>query len=248
MLKQIYKKTNKKIFSLFLLFFFISSSFFLFYGQTNALALLEEYGGAESQIADAMQDGSISDPSGAMGSYINWLVQMAFILGSISAVFLIVIGGIQYITTDSYSKKSEGKTRIQNALGGLLLLITSFVWFNTINPETLNVKLAIAFPGMTNSQDVLRQVQDVLNSDPSLRYDFRGVKNSADECSCTAIEGRRVMKKVWSLGKKQTSEGLKQTFACYCFYDMEDDENPFNYSPEDKKSNEEIEQLMQSAG
>ncbi len=59
------------------------------------------------------------------------------------AVIMIVIGGIQYLSTDAVSGKSEGKQRIVNALVGLLLAIASYIILNTINPQTLKFNLTI---------------------------------------------------------------------------------------------------------
>jgi hypothetical protein len=56
------------------------------------------------------------------------------------AVVMIVIGGIQYMSTDAIYGKSEGKEKIKKALSGLLLAIMSWLILNTINPEILKIK------------------------------------------------------------------------------------------------------------
>jgi hypothetical protein len=54
---------------------------------------------------------------------------------------MIVIGGVQYLSTDAISGKNEGRKKIENALGGLLLAILAWLILNTINPELLNIKI-----------------------------------------------------------------------------------------------------------
>lgn len=53
------------------------------------------------------------------------------------AVIMIVIGGIQYMSTDAISGKSEGKERITDAIYGLLLAISCWLILNTVNPDIL---------------------------------------------------------------------------------------------------------------
>jgi hypothetical protein len=65
------------------------------------------------------------------------------------AVIMIVIGGIQYLSTDAISGKSEGKELITNALVGLMLVIGSWILLNTINPKTLEVNLSLQRPVST---------------------------------------------------------------------------------------------------
>lgn len=54
------------------------------------------------------------------------------------AVLMIAIGGIQYMSTDAVSGKTEGKERIQYAVMGLLLVLFSWILLKQINPEILN--------------------------------------------------------------------------------------------------------------
>jgi len=60
---------------------------------------------------------------------------------TILAVIWIVLGGIQYMSTDAWSGKSGGKEKIKNALLGLLLAGASWLILNTINPDILKIRL-----------------------------------------------------------------------------------------------------------
>ncbi len=64
-------------------------------------------------------------------------------LAGVLAVIAISIGGFQYATTDAISGKTEGKTRIKNALTGLALVLSAWIILNTINPELLDLSLVI---------------------------------------------------------------------------------------------------------
>ncbi len=62
------------------------------------------------------------------------------------AVIMIIIGGIQYMSTDAISGKSEGKEKIRQALYGLLLAMASWLILFTINPELLDFGLLNSIP------------------------------------------------------------------------------------------------------
>jgi hypothetical protein len=83
------------------------------------------------------------DPSckAKIESYIPTIFQLAIGLAGAFAVVMIVVGGVQYLSSDAISGKSAGKERIQNALIGLLLAIGAFIILNTINPKALSLNL-----------------------------------------------------------------------------------------------------------
>jgi hypothetical protein len=64
-------------------------------------------------------------------------------IGAVFAVLMIVIGGLQYMTTDSLQGKDEGRKRIKNAIYGLVLVIGSYTILYTINPNLLTLNLNI---------------------------------------------------------------------------------------------------------
>lgn len=92
------------------------------------------------------QDGSVN-----ISGYIPGAVRLAIKIAGALAVIMIVIGGVQYASTDAINGKSEGKERIQNAIYGLLLAIGAFFILNSVNPETLNLNLEIKRPGGSGS-------------------------------------------------------------------------------------------------
>lgn len=75
--------------------------------------------------------------------YLPGVFNLAIGLSAAAAVFMIVLGGIQYMTTDAIQGKSEGKARIKNALISLTFVIASYLILYTINPNLLTLNLNI---------------------------------------------------------------------------------------------------------
>ena len=68
-------------------------------------------------------------------TYIPGIFKLAIGIAGVLAVLMIIIGGVEYITTDAIQGKSEGKARIQNALWGLVLVLVSWILLYTVNPK-----------------------------------------------------------------------------------------------------------------
>ena len=70
--------------------------------------------------------------------FFNGMFMFGISIAAFLAVLMIAIGGIQYMSTDAVSGKTEGKERIQYAVMGLLLVLFSWILLKQINPEILN--------------------------------------------------------------------------------------------------------------
>jgi len=70
-----------------------------------------------------------SDFIALLRTIFNWGIAIAIILATLA----VVIGSIQYMTTDAVFDKTEGKKRIQSAIGGLILALISWLILFTIN-------------------------------------------------------------------------------------------------------------------
>ena len=90
------------------------------------------------------------DPSGegggGLGSYLNLMIKLIIGICAVLAVVMIVMGGIQYMTTELISGKEEGKKRIMNAIFGLLLALGAYTLLYTINPDLLKTDLSSLAP------------------------------------------------------------------------------------------------------
>jgi hypothetical protein len=83
------------------------------------------------------------DPTGenALGKYLNLMIKIVIGLAAVMAVVMIVIGGMEYATSELISSKEAGKQRIQEALLGLLVALGAYTLLNTINPDLLKTDL-----------------------------------------------------------------------------------------------------------
>jgi type IV secretory pathway VirB2 component (pilin) len=77
------------------------------------------------------------DPS--IGKYVNIVVQILIGFATLLAVIMIVVGGVQYMTTDALGGKQNARSTIMNAVLGLLLAFGSYIILATINPDILRI-------------------------------------------------------------------------------------------------------------
>jgi len=81
------------------------------------------------------------DVNQGIGFYINQIVIIIIGLAALVAVVVIVIAGVQYMTTEAVTQKGEAKKRIRNALIGILLILSVYVLLKTINVRLVNIDL-----------------------------------------------------------------------------------------------------------
>jgi uncharacterized membrane protein len=70
----------------------------------------------------------------SLGDFLSKIFNLGIAIAVALSVVMITFGGVQYMTTDSWNKKEEGKERIRNALYGLGLALISWLILYTINP------------------------------------------------------------------------------------------------------------------
>lgn len=78
----------------------------------------------------------------AFGRYLNQMIQIFIGICAVLAMVMIVMGGIEYMTSELVSGKEAGKEKITHAVLGLLLALGAFAILNTINPQLLDVSLS----------------------------------------------------------------------------------------------------------
>jgi len=126
-------KRNKKqnILEIILFLIILIIGFLSFYSTSFAYTLLEPLGkGIETVGTD-------------MGSYLDRMFKLMIGMASALAILMIVIGGIQYISSFVPSAKENAKNRITAALLGLVLALASWLILYTINPDLLNFNLDV---------------------------------------------------------------------------------------------------------
>lgn len=89
-----------------------------------------------------------TDVSTFIPTAVRYVIEIAGAL----AVIMIVIGGVQYASSDAITGKSEGKSKITNAIYGLILIFAAFVILQTINPNILKLNLSLSLPSSGSTQ------------------------------------------------------------------------------------------------
>jgi uncharacterized membrane protein len=82
-----------------------------------------------------------SNTSDKLGEYLNTMIRIFIGLCAVLAVVMIVIGGMEYMTSELTHSKEHGKEQIWNAVIGLLIALAAYALLFTINPDILKTKL-----------------------------------------------------------------------------------------------------------
>jgi len=88
---------------------------------------------------------STFDPTQAnnLGAYLNIMIKIFIGICAVLSVVMIVIGGLEYMTSELISSKEAGKEKIRDALLGLLIALGAYALLFTINPNLLNSDINI---------------------------------------------------------------------------------------------------------
>src|SRR3989338_2000735 len=132
-IKQNMNFKNKKIIAT-MIFFGIS---FFFGGNLSNFVFAEDSSESWDQYTPLAPLPGTTNEEGEtdIQTYIPGIFKLAIGIAGVLAVLMIIIGGVEYITTDAIQGKSEGKARIQNALWGLVLVLVSWILLYTVNPK-----------------------------------------------------------------------------------------------------------------
>ncbi len=98
-------------------------------------------------------------------SYVTYAFNLLIALGAVAAVFMITWGGFEYMTTDAVQGKSEGLAKIQNAIYGLLLILSSYLILRTIDPRFVNIPSTLVTPLNLHSTNTLNDWLSRLSSE-----------------------------------------------------------------------------------
>ena len=160
----------------------------------------------------------------SLGNYLNIMIRLFIGICAVLAMIMIVIGGLEYMTSELVSSKEHGKERITNAIFGLLLALGSYALLNTINPDLLIVDANIPTATlMVLGDDVERTppvAGDFATSAPmsgSVNLCTSGVSQvntsggSFLVCSNIASNVTNMINAAWAAGKKISGWGLRTT-------------------------------------
>ena len=80
--------------------------------------------------------------SGAtLPEYLNVIFRIVIGVGALLAVIQITLGGVMYMTSEAIGGKAAGKSKIQAAIVGLLIILATVLILQTINPQILNLDI-----------------------------------------------------------------------------------------------------------
>jgi hypothetical protein len=79
----------------------------------------------------------------SLGKYLNIMITVVIGLAAVLAVVMIVIGGIEYMTSELPAMKEGGKNRISNAIFGLVIALGAYALMYTINPNLLRTDIQV---------------------------------------------------------------------------------------------------------
>lgn len=103
-----------------------------------------------------LTQGVTADQAG-LANFFNNLYKYLIGLAAVLAVIEIIWGGLEISTKDSVSKQSDGKERIQQAIFGLVLVLSPVLVFSIINPSILNLSLNLPKLDTTSGPQVQTQ-------------------------------------------------------------------------------------------
>mgnify|MGYP000550083739 FL=1 len=78
-----------------------------------------------------------------LNDYIGYIFKFSIALAAFLAVIMIIWGGFQYMTSEAPFLKVEGKNKIGGAIGGLIMILASYLILATIDPRLVEINTSI---------------------------------------------------------------------------------------------------------
>lgn len=98
------------------------------------------------------------DPTGGFSAYLNLMIKLFIGICAVLSVVMIVMGGVEYMTSELSHTKEAGKEKILHALLGLAIALGAWALLYTINPDLLKSDVNIptgrcSVPEFTTQED-----------------------------------------------------------------------------------------------
>ncbi len=119
--------------------------------------------------------------SGKLGEYLNFGIRLFIGLCAVAAVVMIVVGGIEYATSELSHSKTAAKDRIYNAIFGLLLALGSYTILYTVNPDLLKTDFDVGGGTLSSGGE------QAINS-----YIEQNISNENVNIPFTAVENKKL--------------------------------------------------------
>ena len=149
--------------------------------------------------------------SNPLGLYLNMAITIFIGICAILAVIMIVVGGLEYMTSELVSSKESGKSKITQAILGLLLALSAWIILNQINPELLTADLK----NLTTQKVTVDLMEEVETEATALSSDDGAPAAATAGCpeGIVRVSGISVCKKL-AQGLTDLLSAAKATPAC----------------------------------
>jgi D-alanyl-D-alanine dipeptidase len=124
--------------------------------------------------------------AGGLSGFFNLLIKIAIALAGAIAVLMVIVGGIQYLGTDSIWEKGESVSRMTGAIGGIILLLCSYTILYIINPDLVNIKIGMKKVSEGEwDMSAIATEQDSLVDNDTTHSTGQRICNSQSSCKST---------------------------------------------------------------
>ncbi|MEN9614536.1 MAG: hypothetical protein RLZZ347_843 [Candidatus Parcubacteria bacterium] len=119
-------------------------------------------------------------------TYLVYAFKAGISVAGILSVLMLVIAGFQYATTDAFTGKEESKAKMTNVFAGLILILVSYILLNTVNKDTVSLKLDFGADrvqiggGFTGGLSALRYAQAQAALDNTIRVGNQAYQAGTD--------------------------------------------------------------------
>jgi len=109
--------------------------------NTIAQTVPKERGEVQFESLSGLEKISDNSSNPSLSGYLNIMFTLLITVSTMLAVLFIAIAGVKYMATDLIGVKESAKGDIYSALIGLLLILSSVIILETINPCIVNFNI-----------------------------------------------------------------------------------------------------------
>lgn len=124
------------------------------------------------------------DTTGNLSKYLNPMIKIFIGLCAVLSVVMIVVGGLEYMTSELISNKQAGKERIMQAILGLLIALGAYALLFTINPNLLKSDVNIPDTSTTTAPATPNGTCTITDWSSSLRNPRITIVRDLPEFNC----------------------------------------------------------------
>ena len=114
--------------------------------------------------------------------YISYIFKFAIAISVFLAIIILIWGGFEYMTSEIPSQKSDGKSRMKNAIGGLIMVLASYLILQTIDPRLVEVNTQLQRVGIntSDSEALFRELAYLQNPNNKVYLSNEKIRNSEE--------------------------------------------------------------------